>query len=131
MSIPNRQAGSTGQVLSRDGVSAFQQPRDVTVIHDASTFDAGSRAAEDAETRRREEQAKIAAAHAAAKLKAVAEEGEAEEEARPRRPGVITPKRPAPSRGRVEPRRRAGKITIAEALGDGEERVRSLAAYRQ
>ncbi len=89
------------------------------------------RAAEELETRRREEQAKIAAAHAAAKLKAVAEEGEAEDEARPRRPGVIAPKRPAPTRSRVEPRRRAGKITIAEALGDGEERVRSLAAYRR
>ncbi len=30
-----------------------------------------------------------------------------------------------------EPRRRSGKLTIAEALGDGEERVRSLASVRR
>ena len=92
--------------------------------------EAEKRKAEDAETRRREELAKLAAAHAAAKLQAVAEEGE-EEDAKPRRPGVVAPRRPAPSRARAEPRRRAGKITIAQALGDGEERVRSLAAFRR
>ena len=35
------------------------------------------------------------------------------------------------SRKENEPRRRAGKLTIAEALGDGEERVRSLASVRR
>ncbi|MSO84410.1 MAG: translation initiation factor IF-2 [Rhodospirillales bacterium] len=90
------------------------------------------RKAEDTETRRREELAKLAAAHAAAKLQAItAEEGE-DEEARSRRPGVAAaPRRAAPTRARADPRRRAGKITIAQALGDGEERVRSLAAFRR
>jgi translation initiation factor IF-2 len=93
--------------------------------------EAERRKAEDAETRRREEQAKLAAAHAAAKLQAIAAEEGEEEEARPRRPGAPALRRPAPARGRGEPRRREGKITIAQALGDGEERVRSLAAYRR
>jgi len=93
--------------------------------------EAERRKAEEAEARRREEQAKLAAAHAAAKLQAVAAEEGEEEEARPRRPGAAAPRRPAPTRGRGEPRRRSGKITIAQALGDGEERVRSLAAYRR
>lgn len=39
-------------------------------------------------------------------------------------------KKPAPRKD-GEPRRRAGKLTIAEALGDGEERVRSLASVRR
>ncbi len=40
------------------------------------------------------------------------------------------PKR-APSRRGEQPRRRAGKLTISEALGDGEERIRSLAAVKR
>jgi len=42
-------------------------------------------------------------------------------------------KRPAPTPRRGEPRRRAGKLTISEALaqGEGEERVRSLASVRR
>ncbi|MBT6825533.1 MAG: translation initiation factor IF-2, partial [Rhodospirillales bacterium] len=39
-------------------------------------------------------------------------------------------KKPA-ARKDSEPRRRSGKLTIAEALGDGEERVRSLASVRR
>jgi translation initiation factor IF-2 len=53
-----------------------------------------------------------------------------EEEARSRR-GRVEPKRPAPAR-RGEPRRRAGKLTIAQALDeDAGERVRSLAAVKR
>ena len=42
-------------------------------------------------------------------------------------------KRPTPSPRRGEPRRRAGKLTISEALaqGEGEERVRSLASVKR
>ena len=94
--------------------------------------EAEKRKAEDAESRRREETAKLAAAHAAAKLQAIAAEEGEDEESRARRPGVAAaPRRPAPNRARAEPRRRAGKITIAQALTDGEERVRSLAAFRR
>jgi len=37
----------------------------------------------------------------------------------------------APTRRGEEQRRRSGKLTIAEALGDGEERMRSLASVRR
>ena len=39
-------------------------------------------------------------------------------------------KRPVPKK-RGERRRRSGKLTIAEALGDGEERMRSLASVKR
>ena len=64
-----------------------------------------------------------------------AETAEEEEEApsRARRPGGRpAPARPAPSVRRGEPRRRAGKLTIVQALDDGnEERMRSLASVRR
>ena len=83
------------------------------------------------EDRRREEQAKTAAATAAAKLQAHEEEDEDDEKSRAKRTVRPDAKRPAPSARRGEPRRRAGKLTIAEALGDGEERVRSLASVKR
>ena len=84
----------------------------------------------DEEARRREEQAKAAAAVAAAKLRAV--EGEAAEEPpRGRYPGRGEPRRPAPAARRGQPRRRSGKLTIAEALGGRDERTRSLASVRR
>ena len=43
---------------------------------------------------------------------------------------VGTSLRPAPSRARVEPRRRGGRLNVQEALVE-EERVRSLAAFRR
>ena len=51
-------------------------------------------------------------------------ESEEDESKRPRRPGRAEVRRPSPRRT-TEPRRRAGKLTIAQALND-EERVRSL-----
>ena len=56
-----------------------------------------------------------------------AEEGEPER-ARGRRSGRPEPRRLAPKRG--EPRRRSGRLTIAQALDD-EERQRSLASLRR
>jgi translation initiation factor IF-2 len=69
------------------------------------------------------------AAAAAAKLTPTAEE---EEEARPRRPGHRPePRRPVVAK-RDEPRRRAGKISVTQALSDEDEiRVRSLAAVKR
>ena len=57
------------------------------------------------------------------------EEGEEGEGARPRRPGRAEPRRPVARRG--EPRRRIGKLTISQALDDGDERTRSLASVRR
>jgi translation initiation factor IF-2 len=85
------------------------------------------------EERRREEKGKASAAAAVAKLEALdqepAEEEETEKTARGRR-GRPEPRRPTPGARRGEPRRRAGKLTIAEALDDNE-RVRSLASVRR
>ncbi|MBT4219226.1 MAG: translation initiation factor IF-2, partial [Rhodospirillaceae bacterium] len=72
------------------------------------------------------------ASAAAEKLKA-AEEGDSKP-AKPKTKKPVAseqaaPKRPTPKRG--EKRRRSGKLTIAEALGDGEERTRSLASVRR
>ncbi len=81
------------------------------------------------ESRRREEQAKAAAAVAAAKLRAVEGEGEdAEGAPRGRHPGRPEARRPAPAARRGQQRRRSGKLTISEALGDRDERTRSLAS---
>ena len=81
--------------------------------------------------RQRELDRKAAASAAAAKLEAM-EEGEAEPEhkARTKRTQDRVPQRPPPSR-RTEPRRRSGKLTIAEALGGSEERTRSLASIKR
>ena len=81
--------------------------------------------------RQRELDAKAAASAAAAKLEAL-EEGEVEPEhkARTKRPQG-RPTQRLPSSRRTEPRRRAGKLTIAEALGGSEERTRSLASIKR
>ncbi len=73
--------------------------------------------------------AATAAGAAAAKLTPTAEE---EEEARPRRPGHRPePRRPVVAK-RDEPRRRAGKISVTQALSDEDQiRVRSLAAVKR
>jgi translation initiation factor IF-2 len=81
--------------------------------------------------RQRELDRKAAASAAAAKLEAM-EDGEAEPEhkVRTKRTQDRVPQRPPPSR-RTEPRRRSGKLTIAEALGGSEERTRSLASIKR
>ena len=88
-----------------------------------------ARRAADEEASRREERAKAAAAVAAAKLRAVEGEGEEAEGApRGRHPGRPEARRPAPAARRGQQRRRSGKLTISEALGDRDERTRSLAS---
>ena len=66
--------------------------------------------------------------------KAVAKQGEEEnEEARRRTTGHRAPAaKPVAGRGKDEPRRRAGKLSVTQALdADGGERQRSLAAFRR
>ena len=87
------------------------------------------------EERQREEKGKAAAAAGMAKLQALEREGGEEDEAgegdsrRPGRRGRVEPRR-TPGARREEPRRRAGKLTISEALDD-TERVRSVASVKR
>jgi translation initiation factor IF-2 len=91
----------------------------------------GSDKKSEAEEAEREEQAKAAASAAAAKLEAIdGGEAEAEKKGRVKRGSNWDGQRPPPVR-RTEPRRRSGKLTIAEALGDSEERTRSLASIKR
>ena len=89
------------------------------------------RNAEEEEKRVREERGKAAAEAGVAKLRAhdIDEAAIDTEEVNKENRGKGTPKRPTPVR-RNEPRRRAGKLTIADAL-DETERVRSLASVRR
>ena len=91
----------------------------------------GSDKKSEAEEAKREEQAKAAASAAAVKLEAIdGGEAEAEKKGRVKRGSNRDGQRPPPVR-RTEPRRRSGKLTIAEALGDSEERTRSLASIKR
>jgi len=91
----------------------------------------GSDKKSETEEAEREEQAKAAASAAAAKLEAIdGGEAEAEKKGRVKRGSNRDGQRPPPVR-RTEPRRRSGKLTIAEALGDSEERTRSLASIKR
>ncbi len=94
--------------------------------------EAAARRKADEEARKREEHAKVVAAAAAAKLVAHEEE-ETEDDERGRAKRTVKPeaRRLAPVGRRGEPRRRTGKLTIAAALGEEEERVRSLASVRR
>ena len=89
-----------------------------------------ARLADEKEEHRREEQAKTAAAVAAAKLEALEGDDEGESKGRAKRGPSREGRRPPPIR-RTEQRRRSGKLTIAEALGDNEERTRSLASIKR
>ncbi|MHA1112978.1 MAG: translation initiation factor IF-2 [Alphaproteobacteria bacterium] len=94
----------------------------------------GARKADETRTKKAEEMAaKLAvreeiAAQEPADATPPARKGRAPVRATPPRPA---PARPAPSRGRNEPRRRQGRLTIAQALGADEERMRSLASVRR
>ena len=91
----------------------------------------GSDKKSEVEEAERGEQAKAAASAAAAKLEAIdGGEAEAEKKGRVKRGSNRDGQRPPPVR-RTEPRRRSGKLTIAEALGDSEERTRSLASIKR
>ncbi len=86
------------------------------------------------EEEEREKQDQAAKASAAAQKLEAAQSGEGDT-AKPRIKPVVptrveTPKRPTPKQ-RGDKRRRSGKLTIAEALGDGEERTRSLASVKR
>ena len=89
-----------------------------------------ARLADEKEEHRREEQAKAAAAVAAAKLEALEGDDEGESKGRAKRGPSREGRRP-PQIRRTEHRRRSGKLTIAEALGDNEERTRSLASIKR
>jgi translation initiation factor IF-2 len=101
--------------------------------------EADRRAAEETARKKTEEEARLKAEEAAARrLPEVAAGEDAtaggarevdEEEARRGRRGRPEGRRPAGGR-RTEPRRRSGKLTITQALGE-PERVRSLAAVRR
>ena len=83
--------------------------------------------------KQREQDAKAAASAAAAKLEAL-ETGDGEPEHEHKARGKRLLERPGqrpPSSRRTEPRRRSGKLTIAEALGGSEERTRSLASIKR
>jgi translation initiation factor IF-2 len=92
--------------------------------------DASRRELEAEETARREKRGQDAAEAGMAKLKKHGDgEEEEDEEAKRGKRGKAAPRRPSPSR-RGEPRRRAGRLTITEAL-DENERVRSLASVKR
>jgi len=92
---------------------------------------AGAEKLSEEEERQRELDTKAAASAAAAKLEALdGGEAEPDHKGRAKRPQDRMPQRPPPSR-RTEPRRRSGKLTIAEALGGSEERTRSLASIKR
>jgi translation initiation factor IF-2 len=68
----------------------------------------------------------------AAVVEVVVEEDEEAPARAKRSGGKLSTAKPVPSPKRLEPRRRAGKITVTQALGDSdEERIRSLASVRR
>jgi translation initiation factor IF-2 len=75
----------------------------------------------------------VKAGKPATKAEEVAAEDEEEVPARVKRPGgKLSPAKPVAAVRRGEPRRRSGKITIVQALGDSDqERIRSLASVRR
>jgi len=95
--------------------------------------DEEKRQADAAEDKKRREVADRAAQAAVAKVGRGQLEEEDQGRAR-RAPGgrPDAPRRPAPSRGRGDQRRRSGKMTVTQALtGDEAERTRSLASVRR
>ena len=123
-------------VVASEPEAAVPEPvvPEVAPIIDAEALlkaEAEIRRVEEEEVKRREEQAKVAAAHAVAKLKSIETEGDDADEKARRRPGRADVRRPSLGAKRGEPRRRTGRITITEALDDSEERTRSLASVRR
>ena len=98
---------------------------------------ATQRQAEEEERKRADEEAAKRGAEEAAKRFAEEEagrtaEGDAREADRARRPGRQVPGRRVPDRRGAADRRRAGKLTISEALDGGQrERQRSIASLRR
>ena len=78
--------------------------------------------------------AKVAALTAAGKVKPGVIEPETEEAPKRGAVGRVVEKRtptPAPTRARVDQRRRTGKLTVTRALSDDDDRTRSLASVRR
>ena len=130
------EADDATAVEPRAVVAGDSSAADVEEIHKAEeerrrTEDEEQRRRDGEEAQRVEEQAKAAAATAAAKLQAREDEAPEEDARGVRRPGRPDLRRHAPGGRRQQPRRRAGKLTIAEALGDDEERMRSLASVKR
>ena len=138
---------SANKILERTAESAEARRAAARAEEEARKAEEEKRQEEDRLRREEEEQRKQeeeAAAKRAAEQAAKAEERiasrevvvdpatiEAEEKeqgARTKRPAKTVEKRPAARR--TEPRRRAGKLTVAQALND-DERVRSLASVRR
>ena len=130
-----------------------ERQREEAAKRRAAEAAAKARAAEEEERKRREdeERRKAEEAEAAAAPPAAAEAPPEPTEARsrpaagrsdddkrggsrgaPRGAPAVPPKKPAPSRGRDDGRRRSGKLTITQALSDSDGgRQRSLAAMRR
>ncbi len=92
------------------------------------------RKAEEDARHRTEEEGKRKAEEAAKKLapKVAVAEADEEEETRGKTARVKRDiKIPAPSRTKADMERRRGKLTVANALADDEERARSVAAFRR
>ena len=119
-SLTEEEKASRARALEGAQQSDIEVSKDVIV----------DKAVEEEEERQRELDRKAAVSAAAAKLEAI-EEGEADHKGRSKRTQERVPQRPPPSSRRTEPRRRSGKLTIAEALGGSEERTRSLASIKR
>jgi translation initiation factor IF-2 len=87
----------------------------------------------DGEAAKESEAQQMAAAEvAAAKLEASEKDEDSDHRGRPKRAAARQEvKRPASTPRRTEPRRRAGKLTISEALENQEQRTRSLASVKR
>jgi translation initiation factor IF-2 len=112
-----------------EAIRQAEEDARLKVEEDARKLEADSR-------RKVEEEAQLAAAEVAtttpSKVRPAREPVDESEAPTSRRPGGAEQKRPGPTRSRQEPRRRAGKLTIAQALDeDAGERGRSLAAIRR
>ena len=141
--------GSANKMLKRTAEGAEARRAATRAEEDARKAEEDKRQEEDRLRREEEEQRKReeeAATKRAAKQAAKAEvrlasreavvdpatveaEGK-EQEGRAKRPAGARPAEKRPAARRVEPRRRAGKLTVAQALND-DERVRSLASVRR
>lgn len=112
-----------GEDAKREEVEAKQA--------DLERAEADRRLSEEEARKREEEEARVKAEQTAAKKLAEGETGEEKPEAdRPNRARPAEPRRPPARRPGAEPRRRAGRLTLSQALNQ-DERVRSLASVRR
>ena len=123
------------EASERAAEEAKRAPKPEPVVEEEDNSAAEAAAAEAEKKRLAEEEQRqlkeqeAAASVAAQKLEA-GETDAAKPRVKPAAPRAEMPKRPA-QKQRGDTRRRSGKLTIAEALGDGEERTRSLASVKR